>query len=125
MQDDRRQFMRFDIPLDVEFKRQEDSVYSAGVTINFSRAGLCLESSDTAPSERAIIDLKVKLPADDSVVQALGDVMWKRPLNDKCLYGVKLMSMDRAAKSLILDTAFDIWTEKMRTKTASGKTDDQ
>jgi len=113
--DDRRKFIRYDIPLDLEFKTFDNSSgYSSGITTNFSRSGLCFISSDDTPKLREVIDLKLKLPMSDHYTSAVGDIVWKEALENKCLYGVKLMVMDAEAKGVILDTAYNRWLDTMR-----------
>lgn len=114
MEEERRKYIRYEIPLAVEFKLKDSSAYSPGVTKNFSRAGLCFESEDTGLQLKEIVDLRVKLPNEDTFIQAIGDVMWKEKRENKCLIGVKLIAMDAAAKSQILDKAYDRWVAKMR-----------
>lgn len=115
MNEDRRKFIRYDIPLDVEFRTFDTSAeYSSGITTNFSRSGLCFTSSDISPKLREVIDLKVKLPMSDLFTSAVGDIVWKEESGDKCFYGIKLMVMDADAKGAILDNAYNRWLDKMR-----------
>lgn len=115
MSEDRRQYIRYDIPLDVEFKTFDNSFgYSSGTTTNVSRSGLCFASQDISPKLKEVIDLRIKLPTSKQFTSAVGDIVWKEELEDKCLYGIKLMVMDAEAKNTILDTAYNRWLDKMR-----------
>ncbi len=50
MVQEKRKYKRVDIPLDVKINAiKEKDVYCSGITKNFSRSGLCLESFDCAP----------------------------------------------------------------------------
>ncbi len=115
MSKDRRKFIRYDIPLDVEFKLREDtSDYSSGVTTNFSRSGLCFETNHKTDELNKVYDLKIRIPESDKFTSALGDLVWKQELEDTYLYGIKLMAMETDAKSIILENAYNIWLDKMR-----------
>ncbi|RJQ54614.1 MAG: PilZ domain-containing protein [Nitrospiraceae bacterium] len=113
MQDERRRHIRFEVPLDVTFRPLNDQApYSAGVIRNFSRSGCCIESGDPETSLKEILELKVRHPQKDMFVNATGDIVWKRPVGGGWLAGVRILEMDKAAKSEILDFAYDIWLEK-------------
>ncbi len=115
MLDERRSFKRFDIPLDVEFKISNSSErYLTGKTVNFSRTGLCLESNAMAPEIHEITKIKIKLPEKETYTIAVCDVAWQKRVDDKFMMGIKLMAMDKVAKNEILQHAYDLWMNKMR-----------
>ena len=115
MSKDRRRFIRYDIPLDVEFKLLDDSAeYSSGVTTNFSRSGICFETSHNTSHLNEAFDFKIRVPDSDKFTSAVGDLVWKQDLDDKYLYGVKLIAMETDAKSMILENAYNIWLDRMR-----------
>jgi hypothetical protein len=115
MPDERRDFNRFDVSLDVSFKPTKGSdEYFAGVTKNFSRKGLCFESESFDLELNSPMELKVKLPDQDTFVPVMGKVAWKRPVEDKYLVGIEVKEIDMEAKSRILNHAYDIWVEKNR-----------
>ena len=115
MSKDRRRFIRYDIPLDVEFKMIDDaSEYYSGVTINFSRSGLCFETSRNTAQLNKALDIKISVPDSNTFTSAVGDLVWIQDLDDKYLYGIKLMVMETEAKSKVLDTAYNIWLDTMR-----------
>ena len=115
MLDERRNFKRFDIPLNVEFKISNSlEKYLTGITVNFSRSGLCLESNATAPDISEVTELKIKLPEKETYLTAVCDVAWQKRVDDKFMMGVKLMAMDKEAKNEILQYAYDLWLKKMR-----------
>jgi len=112
---DRRRYIRYDIPLDVELKSHDDtSEYFKGITTNFSRSGLCIESSHKTTLLNEPFDLKIRVPDSYRFTSAVGDLVWKEELEDKYLYGIKLMSMETDAKSKILESAYNIWLDSMR-----------
>lgn len=115
MSEDRRRFKRFAVSLEIAFKAsQESDKYFFGSVINFSRKGLCFESKTLGPALNAPVDLKVKLPGEDTFVSASGNVTWKEQSRDKCWVGVEIEDMNTEAKGQILDYAFDQWVEKNR-----------
>ena len=115
MVDDRRKFIRYDIPLEVEFKTIDSvSDYFLGITNNFSRSGLCFISNSKASQLRDAIDLRIKLPDSNRNISVLGDIVWKNEMEDKGMYGIKLMAMEAEAKSIILENAYNRWIDKMR-----------
>jgi c-di-GMP-binding flagellar brake protein YcgR len=112
---DRRKFIRYDIPLDVEFKLLDDkSEYYSGVTTNFSRSGLCFETSHNTAQLNKALDIKIRVPDSNKFTSAVGDLVWIQDLDDKYLYGIKLMVMETDAKSIVLDSAYKIWLDTMR-----------
>ncbi len=113
--DDRRKYIRYDMPLDVKFRKMDDSSeYTSGVLKNVSRSGLCFASKDKSLQLREVLDLQVKIPNEDTFVSAIGDIMWKQDLENEVLFGLSLMAMDAEAKSVILDGAYDKWLNEMR-----------
>ena len=115
MSDERRDFNRFDVSLDVSFKPSEGSdKYLTGVAKNFSRKGLCFESQSFGLELNSPMELKVKLPDQDTLVPVMGKVAWKRPVEDKYWIGIEVEEIDTEAKSRILNHAYDIWVEKSR-----------
>ncbi|HDH13301.1 MAG TPA: PilZ domain-containing protein [Nitrospirae bacterium] len=122
MLNERRRFKRFDVSLDVTFETSMQSgEYMTGVTKNFSRSGLCFESRAFTAALKSTMELKLKLPGQDSFVSVLGDVAWKEELRDKCWIGLQLREINKEAKRQILDYAYDLWVEENRKLIAAGK----
>ena len=115
MSKERRQYKRFDVSLEIAFKAsQESDTYFFGSVKNFSRKGLCFESQTLGPALHSPVELKVKLPGEDTFISASGNVSWKEQFKDKCWVGVEIEEMNTEAKGQILDYAFDQWVEKNR-----------
>lgn len=115
MKDERRKFKRFNVSLGVEFKTSEESdQYVVGITKNFSRSGLCIESQAFDHTPRAAMELKVKLPHQDKYVSILGEIAWSDSVDNRCWLGINLTEMDKEAKSLILDHAYNLWLDQQR-----------
>jgi c-di-GMP-binding flagellar brake protein YcgR len=113
---EKRKFIRFDIPLSVEFKLSEEAAeYFLGVTRNFSREGLGIVSQNFNLKPKDTIRLRLNLPDKDTFVSVLGNIIWKKRFKAKCLAGVRLREMDKEAKSEILDYAYNLWVERIRT----------
>jgi c-di-GMP-binding flagellar brake protein YcgR len=116
MNQDRRKFIRFDIPLDVEFKPSIDTdSYSKGTTVNFSRSGLCFETKKLNYNLNDLMELKVKMPKNDDYISITGDLAWKQKIDDsKYMAGLIFREIDNEAKNHILDHAYDAWLLNLR-----------
>jgi len=108
--------MRFDIPLDVEFKPSIDAdSHCKGTTVNFSRSGLCFETKEHDCNLSDLLELKVKLPKKDDYISVTGELAWKEKFDDsRCLAGISFREIDSEAKSHILDHAYDSWLLNFR-----------
>ncbi|MBI5408221.1 MAG: PilZ domain-containing protein [Nitrospirae bacterium] len=112
---ERRKYIRFEIPLDVIFKRSNNGDrYSEGVTKNFSRDGCCIESRAIDLTMNTPVDLRVRHPLKNVFVSICGDVVWKHQISAGWTAGIKFSDMDKEAKSEILDQAYNLWVERMR-----------
>lgn len=118
MLQDRRKFLRFDVPLHVKFKPSKDKLerYVFGTTINFSRNGFCFEvqNIDLKPAES--LEFRVMLPSEDAFVPVLGDIVWKKQVDSNSLFGIKFIAMNKDAKWEILDHGYSLWLDKMQGK---------
>jgi len=112
---ERRKFIRFNIPLNMEFSsaNKPDS-YSSGTTINFSREGFCFATKNTDLSLLDMLDMKIKHPQTEEFIEAHGQIVWKTSANDQILAGIKLNEIDKGAKATILDHAYNIWLDNSR-----------
>ena len=91
MQQNKRKFKRFDLPLIVKFKPIYGAAdYSLGLTKNFSCEGLGLEASDFNFIQNENLELNLKFPQSGAVVSLSGDVVWKTRAGDKNRAGIKL-----------------------------------
>jgi c-di-GMP-binding flagellar brake protein YcgR len=115
MVSERRKFMRFDVSLEVAVKASENAGdYFRGVTMNFSRSGLCFESPPVSFALNAPMELELKLPDNDTFIPVSGNIAWKEQFEDKCLIGLEFTEINKEAKIQILDYAYDRWVEKNR-----------
>jgi len=109
---DKRNYIRFKTILNLEFKPHKiPSEYLHGIVTNFSYDGLNFiieilsENFNSEPKET--LELIIKHPAKDANISALGEIVWKRQVNDKCCVGLKIREMDEKAKIGILEDAFN------------------
>jgi c-di-GMP-binding flagellar brake protein YcgR len=113
--DDRRKFLRFDLPIDVEAKSTNIAGdYAIGVCNDFSREGMSLVSGDFNFDPNTSLELKLQLPTQEKYITASGDVVWKKKIDDKWRAGLKITNIDKANKGDLLDYAYDKWLAKMR-----------
>ncbi len=113
----RRSYFRFDVPMKVTMANTENGETSlTGTTKNLSRSGLCFETDSIGLQPHDRIELQIEIPDRDASYPLLADVMWKQQVNDRYLTGVKIVSMDSEAKSEVLDYAYDMWLNKVRSR---------
>jgi hypothetical protein len=88
---EKREFPRIEVNTQVTFTVVIPS-YNIGNTRDISQGGLCLETTSKL-EKGSIIRLEFDLPGPKPEhVEALGRVMWQRPVeNDKLLTGVKFL----------------------------------
>ncbi|MEE8328745.1 MAG: PilZ domain-containing protein [Thermodesulfovibrionia bacterium] len=122
MLDNKRAFVRFDIPLEVKFKTPKNTnEYVVGVTKNFSRKGFCFELQEFDIEPNKIVAFKVRHPQADVFVSVLGDIIWKKRVNTKFMVGVKLREMHSEAKCDILHYCYNTWVNKMQAENRNAK----
>ena len=108
MLEDKRKFMRFSVPLVLEFKpTQGSSEYSWGLTRNFSYEGFCFESQSMDFELRKDLEFKLNIPRSYTPVSVIGNVVWIKQHEDNCLAGVKFKETDKKVKSNLLEKICD------------------
>ena len=119
---ERRKFMRFDIPLNVEFKQPDGALqFHPGTTVNFSRHGFCFESDGPPPQAYSNVELRVQVPGKEIFVPVNGYIVWTQNLKNRFLAGVQIREMNREAKSDILEFCYDTWLETVRKRQMSSE----
>jgi len=109
---ERRKFRRFKAPLDTQITLPESpSKHASGIVRDFSREGLCIESQNLDMNVNAAIELMVRHPRKDTLIQILGDIKWSEQTGKNCLAGIKIKEMDKEAKGDILDYAYTLWVK--------------
>ena len=95
MLENKRKFERFDLSVITQFKPvNEVTRHSLGLTKNFSREGLSIETRDFNFTPDKYLNLEIKSPNGGTVVSLIGDVMWKRQGENTSIAGVKLIYED-------------------------------
>lgn len=86
----KRNFHRFELPLNVKFRPTHGAVeYTPAMIKNVSCEGLCLEAGAFNFIQFENLELNVQLPKSKSSVSLSGDVAWKKQMNGKSLVGIK------------------------------------
>ena len=112
---ERRKFMRFHIPLNVEFREAAaSSDYYSGTTINFSRHGFCFESDEPLFQKFSNVEMRVQVPGKEIFVPITAHIVWTQNLNNRFMAGVQIRDMNREAKSDILEFCYNTWLETVR-----------
>ncbi len=105
MKYEKRKFMRFDIPLLIEFKPAEgDCEYTYGITKNFSYEGFGFESLKTTDLKLdEAMEFKLKFPRWRMSFTVMGDVVWKKYVENRRTAGVKLRDIGKENKRNLLE----------------------
>ena len=118
--DNKRRFVRFDTLFEVELRPTEKvNNYITGIARNFSHEGLstvsqCFDSGQTT------VELRIKHPGKGTWVSVLGDIIWKKQINDRCIAGIKISEMEKDTKSDILVYAYNEWQKRFMLKMTDG-----
>jgi c-di-GMP-binding flagellar brake protein YcgR len=119
---ERRKFMRFDIPLNIEFRQAAAaSNYYSGTTINFSRHGFCFESDGPVLQPFSAVELRVQIPGKEIFVPITAHIVWTQNIDNRFMAGVLIREMNREAKSDILEYCYDTWLETVRKRQMSSE----
>ena len=115
MSEDKRQYMRFDIPLDVKVKTSAEWEDRPNATVvNFSRTGLCFVAKEADINLSDQIELRVQMPNEHYFIAITGDLAWKEKIDDsRCMAGMSFKEIDSGAKSDILNQAYEDWALKL------------
>ena len=120
MLDDRRKYMRFDMPLNAAYRKYKDAKeYSKGMANNISREGIGLISEHEDTKVHSTLELQLQNPMQDDPVAVLADVMWNQKIGNKWHAGLKIREIDKASKMEILEYAYDKWAQTITTKKGS------
>ncbi len=113
----RRNFFRFDVPMNLVFKPSRDEArFSFGKTINYSRKGFCFESDDFDIPPEEVIEFKLENPEDGTFINGMGEIIWEKRFNKINLVGIKLKNMYKESNWNLLDYCYNKWIEKIRDK---------
>lgn len=108
MLEDKRKFMRSSVPLVLEFKpTKRGSEHTWGLTRNFSYEGFSFETQNMGFERRKNMEFKLRFPKSYTPVSVIGNVVWKKQSENKCLAGVKLKEIDKKDKTNLLEKICD------------------
>ncbi len=111
--ENRRKYIRFEIPLRVEVAVPENkgSISEKGLISDVSREGMRLIVDEDALNEGEDIDLRITLPGKGVAIPAKGKLIWKKAKGTQWEMGLKILSIDKTTKSDILEYAYKMWLE--------------
>jgi len=111
MGNERRRFIRFDVPLQVEYRVPGASHGANTRSDDFSRDGLKIAiSGGIITSDN--LDLKITIPQDDDPIFARAKVAWTKDgsfADKRCEAGLKFEKIANNDRSRILDYAYERW----------------
>jgi hypothetical protein len=116
MSEEKRKFLRFECLVPVEFVRVEGRDLETGRKIatldEISREGLrVVMDVDLNFSPGTEVDLKINIPDRRLTSRVCGEVMWVKPKGKHYELGIRIKSMDKIAKSELLDLGYEKWRD--------------
>jgi hypothetical protein len=115
MFDDKRKFMRFDMPLNVQMGNTADAANSlCATTKDFSREGLSVYAHNFNYEPNDTLQLKMEVPLRQDMAELVGQVMWKKQVEGGWHAGLKFCQINKETKMDILEFAYDEWLNKLR-----------
>lgn len=104
MFENERKFERHDLDVISIFgPTHEVAMQSLGLTKNFSREGLGIEAREFSFSPNEILALELRSPYDNTKVSLMGNVVWKRQVENVNIAGIKLIFRDENSQHEILE----------------------
>lgn len=115
MGNEKRKFLRFDCLLPAELIKLEgkNDLIERATVHDFSREGLKLTINFNINSG-TVMELKLFLPEKKIHTTMTGEITWKKCVNNRMEVGLKIIDMDKKAKTEILNWVFPKWLEKKR-----------
>ena len=111
----RREYMRFDIHLDIEvMSGNKKGASLPGVTRNLSTDGLSFVSENFELNDQDSFQLRIKNPEKGSFIESSGEIIWKKQIRDRCLAGIKIKSIEKNDHIALLGHAYSRWITAMR-----------
>lgn len=113
MKQERRKFIRFDVPLKAGISVHVDAgtIHSCG-TKDFSREGLRLVIHGLALPQGSNVEINVYLPDNSDPVLVKGKVVWSKNDKGKLEAGLNIEAIDKGRKSDVLDYVYAKWRKK-------------
>ena len=107
MLDNKRKFPRFNFTSDVEFNAS--GVAFSGMTKNVSRDGMSFVIENCSAEAGSQLQFQMQNPQKEDTIEAYGDIIWKRKMDDKWHLGLHFQLINSIDKFDILDVAYDNW----------------
>lgn len=102
---ERRKYMRFNTPMDVEYKSLTlNPIFGKALAKDLSREGLCVKTKHKL-SIGTTLELSLNVPGDNLPVFATGKVAWA----DGIEAGVKLTKISPKDRSRVLEHVYKEW----------------
>lgn len=110
---ERRRFIRFKVPLDMEVSGQgTGSFLLTGRSIDFSRQGVRLSLPFNFFSSRQSLQFKISLPESRHTFCFKGRACWSLKQQNCCQVGVKIEEMAPEDKNDLLEYAYNLWRKE-------------
>ena len=102
---ERRKYMRFNTPLDVEYKSLTlNPIFGKALAKDLSREGLCVKTKHKL-SIGTTLELSLNVPGDNLPVFATGKVAWA----DGIEAGLKLTKITQKDRARVLEHVYKEW----------------
>ena len=105
MLDNKRKFPRFNFMADVEF--DASGVSFSGMSKNVSRDGMGFISENFSADVGSPLQFQMQNPQREDTIEAYGDIVWKRKIDDGWHLGLRFQFINDADKSDILVAAYE------------------
>ena len=110
----RREYMRFDIHLDIEVMRSNAmGEHLLGVTRNFSNEGLSFISENFEVNDQDSVQVRIKHHRKSRFIELSGKIIWKKQVRDRCLAGMRIKNIEKNDHSALLGHAYNRWITAM------------
>lgn len=112
--EERRKFLRFEVPVDIKYRFPEKAVEGISKGKNFGREGIGLYLKEEIPRQ-TMVELEIGLPDEIVPIFAAGRVVWVKEADEQqdfdFIAGVELTRISSFDKSRILEYVYN-WRYK-------------
>jgi hypothetical protein len=115
MGEEKRKYLRFEVIVPVDLIEVEgvSGADAEAILDNVSREGLRLILDMSSPlGTGAEVNFKVHSAEKHQTFSISGQVVWSRPKGDKVEIGLKIKSIEKAAKADLLDMGYSLWKDE-------------
>lgn len=123
---EKRKYMRFDVPVDIEYMVSGSSIPIEGISItrNLSREGMqVVLNKDLLPGTE--LEIKLRIPGDAAPIYAKGTIVWsdKPKSKEEPSVGIRFTHISAFDRNRILEYVYKEWVEKkVKSKAESSQT---